>query len=125
MNASINVLGTPLRPCSHEPLTGWFRDGSCNTDAADRGSHTVAAELTAPFLAYLQSRGNDLITPVPQYGFPGLKPGDRWCVCAASWFQAYRAGVACPVDLEATHARALEAVPLEALLEYALVDGEA
>lgn len=125
MLASLNVLGTPLAPCSHDPVTGWFRDGSCNTDAADRGSHTVAAQVTAEFLDHLASRGNDLITPAPEYGFRGLRPGDRWCVCAASWFEAYRAGRACPVDLEATHARALQHVPLEALMEHALSGHEA
>jgi uncharacterized protein len=125
MRASLNVLGTPLKPCSHDPLTGWFRDGSCNTDANDRGSHTVAAQVTSDFLAFLKARGNDLVTPMPQYAFPGLKPGDRWCVCAGSWYQAYRSGVACPVDLEATHAAALEAVPLEALMEHALPAQEA
>lgn len=125
MHPSRNVLGTPLRPCSHDPLTGWFRDGSCNTDAADRGSHTVAAQVTAPFLAFLKSRGNDLVTPAPEHGFQGLVPGDRWCVCAASWYAAYLAGHACPVDIEATHARALSTVPLDALLEHALVTEEA
>lgn len=119
MDASLNVLGTPLRPCSHKPLTGWFRDGSCNTDERDRGSHTVAAQVTAEFLVFLQERGNDLVTPAPQHGFPGLVPGDRWCVCAASWYQAHRAGVACPVDLEATHAKALSVVPLDVLMEHA------
>lgn len=122
MMADLNVLGTPLAPCSHAPLTGWFRDGYCRTDEADRGSHTVAAQVTEDFLLYLQQRGNDLITPVPQHRFPGLKPGDRWCVCAASWYAAYQAGVACPVHLAATHARALQAVPLDALLEHA-IDG--
>ena len=115
----VNVLGTPLTPCSHKPLTGWFRDGHCNTDASDRGSHTVAAQVTSEFLVYLQERGNDLITPAPEHGFPGLRAGDRWCVCAASWYQAYRSGVACPVVLSATHAAALQRVPLEALLEHA------
>ena len=125
MKAPLNVIGTPLKPCSHDPLTGWFRDGSCNTDENDRGSHTVAAQVTSDFLRYLQQQGNDLITPAPQYGFPGLKPGDRWCVCAGSWYQAYRAGRACPVDLEATHAAALRAVPLEALMAHALPSVEA
>ena len=125
MKASINVLGTPLKPCSHDPLTGWYRDGSCNTADDDRGSHTVAAQVTAPFLEHLRARGNDLVTPMPQFRFPGLKPGDRWCVCAASWFDAYRHGAACPVDLEATHAAALDAVPLEALMEHALATEEA
>lgn len=125
MFPSKNVLGTPLKPCSHAPLTGWFRDGSCNTDASDRGCHTVAAQVTAEFLQELASHGNDLMTPAPQFGFPGLMPGDRWCVCAASWFAAYRAGKACPVDLEATHEVALQHVPLEALMEHALTDADA
>ena len=119
MDASINVLGTPLKPCSHAPLTGWFRDGSCNTDASDRGSHTVAAVVTDDFLACLAEHGNDLATPAPQHGFPGLAPGDRWCVCAASWRAAYEQGRACPVDLESTHASALRIVPLEMLMEHA------
>ncbi len=120
MKPPINVLGTPLQMCSRDPLTGWYRDGCCNTDAQDRGSHTVCARVTGDFLAFLASRGNDLITPMPQHRFPGLRPGDQWCVVAASWRQAYRAGVACPVVLEATHAAALEVVPLEELMQYAL-----
>ncbi len=120
MKPPINVLGTPLQMCSRDPLTGWYRDGCCNTDDQDRGSHTVCARVTEEFLAFLASRGNDLITPMPQHRFPGLRPGDQWCVVAASWRQAYRAGVACPVVLEATHAAALEVVPLEELMQYAL-----
>ena len=119
MFPSLNVLGTPLKPCSHSPKTGWFRDGKCNTDASDRGSHTVAALVTDDFLQCLRERGNDLCTPAPRHGFPGLSEGDRWCVCAASWYDAYTAGRACPVDLEATHQAALAVVPLEALMEYA------
>ncbi len=119
MKASLNVLGTPLKPCSHAPLTGWYRDGFCNTDADDRGSHTVAAILTDAFLQQLKADGNDLVTPMPQYGFQGLKEGDRWCVCAASWRSAYEAGRPCPVDLEATHAEALKIVPLDLLLACA------
>lgn len=125
MRASINVLGTPLAPCSHAPKTGWYRDGSCNTDDDDRGSHTVAAQVTEDFLTYLQAQGNDLITPAPQFGFPGLRPGDRWCVCAASWYRAYQVGMACPIDLQATHAAALDIVPLDALMEHAVADAEA
>lgn len=124
MDASINVLGGPLQACSRDPLTGWFRDGCCNTDRADRGSHTVCAQVTDEFLAFLVERGNDLVTPAPEHGFPGLNPGDCWCVCAASWREAYEAGVACPVWLERTHARALKVVPLEALMAHA-VGGEA
>ena len=119
MDASINVLGTPLKLCSLDPLTGWQRDGCCNTDDADRGSHTICCEVTAEFLEFLAERGNDLVTPMPQFGFAGLRPGDCWCVCAASWYQAFQAGVACPVHLESTHGRALRVVPLEALMEKA------
>ena len=120
MKASINVLGQPLQSCSHEPLTGWFRDGCCNTDDNDRGSHTVCAQVTQDFLEYLRGQGNDLITAHPQHGFPGLKPGDQWCVCAASWKRAHEAGVGCPVKLESTHASALEIVSLKALMEHAI-----
>lgn len=116
----VNVLGSPIAPCSHEPLTGWFRDGCCNTDARDRGSHTVCAQVNAPFLTFLRERGNDLISPVPEAGFPGLKPGDTWCVCAASWRQAFAMGVACPIYLESTHQSALQIVPLEELMAHAV-----
>ena len=116
----VNVLGTPIQSCSREPMTGWYRDGCCNTDANDRGSHTVCARVTQEFLEFLQARGNDLITPARQHGFPGLKDGDQWCVCAASWRQAFKQGVACPVVLESTHAAALQHVPLEELMQYAL-----
>ena len=119
MDASLNVLGTPLKLCSSDPLTGWYRDGCCNTDDNDYGSHTVCAALTNEFLEFICSRGNDLITPAPQYGFPGLKEGDQWCVCAASWYDAFQNGKACPVQLESTHARALQIVPLEALMTHA------
>ena len=120
MDTSVNVMGTPLVPCSHEPLTGWFRDGCCNTDDRDRGSHTVCALLTDEFLNFLKAAGNDLITPRPEFGFPGLNAGDQWCVCAASWRQAYEAGVGCPVRLESTHQRALEKVPMEQLFAAAV-----
>lgn len=120
MEPSLNVLGTPLRPCSHEPKTGWFRDGCCNTDARDVGSHTVCAQVTTGFLQFLRAKGNDLITPAQAMGFPGLKDGDRWCVCAGSWRQAYEQGQACPVVLESTHRKALEVVDLDALLELAI-----
>lgn len=122
METPLNVLGTPLKSCSHDPKTGWFRDGCCNTDTTDRGSHTVCAQVTLEFLEYLQQAGNDLITPAPQYGFPGLREGDQWCVCAGSWYQAYQRGVACPVHLESTHRLALRAVPLEALMENAIAE---
>lgn len=120
MYRSLNVLGQPLAPCSHKPKTGWFRDGCCNTDASDRGSHTVCARVTQGFLEHLQSRGNDLITPAPEYGFPGLRPGDQWCVVAVSWLDAYHAGKACPVVLESTHQSALSIVPLDALMAHAM-----
>ena len=93
MHPSVNVNGTELQPCSTEPLTGWYRDGCCNTDANDRGSHVVCCTLTEDFLLFAKSQGNDLMTPVPQYGFPGLKPGDSWCVCAQTWLDAANAGV--------------------------------
>jgi uncharacterized protein (DUF2237 family) len=115
-----SVLGTPLLPCSVAPLTGWFRDGCCNTDARDVGLHTVCCEMTEAFLAFSRSVGNDLSTPRPEYGFPGLKPGDRWCVCAARWEEARRAGVAPPVLLEATHEAALAICRLEDLRAHAL-----
>lgn len=119
MQRSLNVLGTPLRPCSHDPVTGWFRDGCCNTESGDRGLHTICARVTASFLEYLVRAGNNLRDPVPEAGFPGLKPGDQWCVVAVSWVQAYRAGMACPVVLESTHQATLQVVPLEALMEHA------
>jgi uncharacterized protein (DUF2237 family) len=120
MYKSINVLGTPLVGCSHDPLTGWYRDGCCNTDASDRGSHTVCAQVTQDFLEYLQEQGNDLLTPYPGHGFPGLKDGDQWCICATSWAQAFRAGKACPVLLESTHSSALQFVKLEELMAASL-----
>ena len=122
MKAPINVLGGPIQSCSTAPVTGWFRDGCCNTDASDRGSHTICAKVTQAFLEYLRERGNDLITPVPQFGFPGLKDGDQWCVCAASWRQAHKAGAGCPVVLESTHAAALSIVPLEELMMHAIAE---
>ena len=120
MKAPLNVLGGPLAACSHDPLTGWFRDGCCNTDDNDVGSHTVCALVSRDFLDYILMQGNDLVTPHPEHGFPGLKPGDQWCVCAASWLQAHEAGVACPVNLESTHMSALDIVPLSALMEHAV-----
>jgi uncharacterized protein (DUF2237 family) len=117
---STNVLGTALRSCSTEPLTGFFRDGACNTCDEDRGSHTVCAVMTAEFLAYSAYVGNDLSTPRPEFRFPGLKPGDRWCLCAGRFLQAHDEGCAPQVDLLATHARAIEVVPLEVLYQYAL-----
>jgi hypothetical protein len=111
-----NVLGGPLGDCSSDPLTGFFRDGCCNTHPADVGRHVVCARVTAEFLEFSAAQGNDLVTPRPQFEFPGLKPGDRWCLCATRWLEAQEAGVAPPVCLEATHAAALEIIPL-ALLE--------
>ena len=115
-----NVLGGPLQPCSFDPATGFFRDGHCHTCAQDQGSHTVCAIMTAEFLEFSKSRGNDLSTPVPQYDFPGLKPGDHWCLCAGRWLEACEAGKAPKVNLEATNAAALAIVPLRALQEHAI-----
>jgi uncharacterized protein (DUF2237 family) len=120
MNDARNVLGTPLVPCSMDPLTGWFRDGCCRTDAADRGSHVVCAQVTVEFLNRQLEAGNDLITPRPQFRFPGLAPGDRWCLCATRWREAWEQGYAPPVVLESTHERALEFVLLDWLREVAL-----
>ena len=111
----INVLGGVLEPCSQKPLTGFFRDGHCNTCAEDTGSHTVCAVMTAEFLAFSKYVGNDLSTPRPEFGFAGLRPGDLWCLCAARFLQAHDEGCAPRVRLEATHARATEIVPLAAL----------
>lgn len=120
MDPSVNVLGTKLESCSQSPLTGWYRDGCCNTDDADRGSHTVCCVLTEDFLHFAKDMGNDLITPAPRFNFPGLKPGDSWCVCARTWLLAVNAGMGCPVDLEATHQRALDIIPLDVLETHAL-----
>jgi uncharacterized protein (DUF2237 family) len=117
---SVNVFETPLEPCSNRPLTGFFRDGCCNTNDQDVGSHTVCIEATAEFLEFSRTRGNDLSTPRPEFGFDGLDPGDRWCLCAARWLEAYEAGCAPRVWLTRTHLRALEVVPLEYLREHAL-----
>ena len=117
--AATNVLGGPLLPCSVAPLTGFFRDGTCNTCAEDHGMHTVCAEMTADFLAFSASVGNDLSTPLPQFGFPGLKPGDRWCLCAGRWEEARRAGYAPRVLLEATHVSTLQVIKLQDLLNHA------
>jgi uncharacterized protein (DUF2237 family) len=117
--AARNVLGGPLEPCSFEPNTGFFRDGHCHTCAQDHGSHTVCAVMTAEFLAFSKSRANDLTTPMPQYDFPGLKPGDHWCLCAGRWLEAHEAGKAPKVNLEATNEAALAIVPLDALKEHA------
>jgi len=115
-----NVLGGPLEPCSADPLTGFFRDGCCRTGPEDVGSHTICAVLSAEFLDYQQTIGNDLSTPLPAYGFPGLNPGDRWCVTARNWLHAHEAGVGSYVVLASTHERSLEVVPLETLEQYAV-----
>ena len=120
IDPSTNVLGDDLRPCSTDPVTGFFRNGCCDTSEADQGSHTVCAVMTEAFLAFSKAMGNDLSTPRPQFGFPGLKPGDRWCICAARFLEAYDAGKAPRVQLTATHKRALEIVPLDVLRELAL-----
>jgi uncharacterized protein (DUF2237 family) len=120
MFPNVNVLGGELEPCGNDPVTGFFRDGCCSTGSEDLGSHTVCAVMTAPFLEHQRAIGNDLIAPMPAYEFPGLEPGDRWCVVAVRWFEAYEAGVAAPVVLAATHARALDVIPLEALREHAV-----
>ena len=118
--ADRNVLGGPLEPCGTEPLTGFYRDGCCNTGPEDHGAHTICAVVTAEFLEHQQSIGNDLSTPVPEFRFPGLEPGDRWCVTALNWLRAYEDGVAAYVVLASTHERTLELVPLEALREHAV-----
>jgi uncharacterized protein (DUF2237 family) len=116
-----NVLGGTLQVCSTDPMTGFVRDGHCRTDTNDRGSHTVCAQMTDAFLHYARTQGNDLMTPVPEYGFPGLEAGDRWCVCASRWLDAAEAGVAPPVVLDATHERALKLIALADLEYHALV----
>ena len=120
MDPSVNVIGTELAPCSRDPLTGWYRDGCCNTDDQDHGSHTVCCVLNDDFLHFARDMGNDLITPAPQHGFPGLKPGDSWCVCARTWLAAVNEGSACPLDLESTHEAALEVVPLSLMETHAV-----
>ncbi len=117
---ALNVLGTELLPCSYDPLTGYYRDGCCNTAADDTGSHVICVKVTAEFLAFSASRGNDLSTPAPQYRFRGLKPGDRWCLCALRWKEAHAAGAAPTVILEATHKKALDFVTLAELQSRAL-----
>jgi uncharacterized protein (DUF2237 family) len=116
---SVNIFGKPLIPCSTDPMTGFFRNGACDTCAQDRGSHTVCAVMTAEFLAFSKYVGNDLSTPRPEFGFPGLKPGDHWCLCASRFLQAHEEGCAPEVNLSATHARALDIVPLEVLETHA------
>ena len=117
---SINVLGDALAPCSERPKTGFFRNGCCDTSDADRGIHTVCVQVTADFLTFSAAQGNDLSTPHPQHGFPGLKPGDRWCLCASRWREAHEAGKAPHVLLASTHQETLEIVELDVLRRYAL-----
>ena len=121
MSAQNNVLGEPLQLCCTDPMTGYFRTGDCQTNALDQGTHVVCAYMTEEFLAYSKSRGNDLITPRPEYDFPGLKEGDRWCLCALRWKEALLADLAPPVVLESTHERALDYVTLEDLRSHALI----
>jgi len=120
MEPSLNLLGGPLEPCSTAPMTGYFRNGCCDTGPSDSSSHTVCAIMTAEFLALSKYLGNDLSTPRPEYGFAGLKPGDRWCLCAGRFLQAHEEGAAPQVNLAATHARAADIVPLEVLRRYAV-----
>lgn len=117
---ALNVFGRPLVPCGIQPRTGFFRDGCCRSDPQDRGLHVVCAVMTADFLTFSRARGNDLSTPMPEYDFPGLKPGDRWCLCALRWLEALQAGMAPDVVLEATHLNALGVVNLEQLRLYAV-----
>ena len=118
----INVLGTALQHCCSDPMTGWYRDGYCKTDQRDLGVHTVCAKMTDEFLNYTSTCGNDLQTPAPQYGFPGLKPGDKWCLCASRWLEAANTDLAPPVYLDATHIKTLDIIPLELLQKYAVSD---
>lgn len=117
---SRNVIGGVLQPCSMDPLTGWFRDGCCRTGGGDQGIHVVCVRMTEEFLAFSKQRGNDLSTPRPEYHFPGLKPGDRWCLCASRWQEAFEAGMAPEVVLEATHESALEFIDLADLQRHAV-----
>lgn len=116
----LNVLGEPLQECGTDPMTGYFRDGCCTWAQEDPGSHTVCVVVTKQFLQFQRNAGNDLITPIPEYGFPGLSPGDRWCMVARRWLQAYLAGYPAPVVLASTHQRALDIIPLDALQEHAV-----
>ena len=115
-----NVLGEKLEECSLEPLTGWYRDGCCNTDENDHGLHTVCAKVTTEFLEWCKEAGNDLITPHPEFGFPGLKDGDGWCVCATWYARAVEAGKGCPIFLKSTHENTLKILPIETLKKFAI-----
>jgi uncharacterized protein (DUF2237 family) len=116
----LNVFGQPLKPCSTEPMTGFFRDGHCKTCYEDTGIHTVCVQMTAEFLEFSKSMGNDLSTPRAEFNFPGVKPGEKWCLCAGRWVEAYQNGVAPKVFLEATHEESLAIIPLNTLKEFAL-----
>ena len=120
MDDSLNIFDEVLETCGDDPKTGFFRDGCCNTDSQDLGSHTVCVLASKEFLEYSRFKGNDLSTPAPEYGFPGLKPGDSWCLCAARWWEAYNQGMAPRVYLRRTHKKALKIIPIEVLREYAL-----
>ena len=119
-NFQKNVLGEKLESCSNDPITGWYRDGCCNTDEIDYGVHTVCAKVTSKFLEWSKNAGNDLITPNPELGFPGLKEGDSWCVCACTYAESINAGVACKIFLKKTNHKTLEIIPLEKLKKYAI-----
>jgi uncharacterized protein (DUF2237 family) len=120
MDEPLNVYGEKLLSCSEDPMTGFFRDGCCNTSDQDVGSHTVCIEVTEAFLEYSRFRGNDLSTPMPDFGFPGLQPGDRWCLCAARWLEASEQDMAPRVYMQRTHLRALEIIPMEVLRPFAV-----
>jgi uncharacterized protein (DUF2237 family) len=120
LDDSLNVFGEPLQSCSEDPVTGFFRDGCCNTSDLDIGQHTVCVEVTTAFLEYSRFRGNDLMTAQPEMGFPGLNEGDRWCLCAARWLEAYHQNMAPPVHLTRTHQRTLEIIPLALLKQFAV-----
>ena len=121
MSEQLNVLGEPLVLCSEEPMTGFFRDGCCKTDSSDHGSHIVCVVMTKEFLDFSRAMGNDLVSPRPEFYFPGLKPGDRWCVCSLRWIEALRAGVTAPIVLEATHEKILDYVSLETLVSHQML----
>ena len=120
MDESFNVLGEKLEVCGMDPVTGFYRDGVCNTCKDDFGSHTVCIETSQEFLDYTKSQGNDLSSPMPAYGFEGLEPGDNWCVCAGRWLEAEKRGMAPRLNLQSTHIRALEIIPMELLIKYAV-----
>jgi len=120
MDQPVNVFGETLETCNTSPITGFFRDGCCNTGNQDLGSHTVCIEITRDFLDFSRTHGNDLSTPMPEFNFPGLYPGDRWCLCAARWLEAHKNGMAPRVVLSGTHRRALEIVPLNLLKKFAV-----